>query len=285
MVVLGVVTGTIVVVELLALVGRRVWAHWKLGRRQPLVDKAMTGLAHALVSGNAPPWPIGRVERRAHRLAALELLPALAGPSRDRLTQLVDDLGLADDAMRTLGRSPRAFARRTAADELAEIRSPRSAELLAEKLGDRDAIVRIACSRGLAHLRDIEHVQRMLEILDRDCRRAPAHSESAMLALAAVAPDALAAFQTSARSPLARSLAALALAGTGDERAMPALLAALAAENAVLSAVSMRAIERLGGPDAIDSLERLRDDADRDAALREEARHALERVHAVGGAT
>jgi hypothetical protein len=52
----------------------------------------------------------------------------------------------------------------------------------------------------------------------------------------------------------------------------------------VLSAVAMRAIERVGSPEAIDSLEGLRDDADRDAGLREEARRALERVHAVGAA-
>jgi hypothetical protein len=40
--VLAVVGGVVILVELLALVGRRAWVHWKFGRRRELVDGALT---------------------------------------------------------------------------------------------------------------------------------------------------------------------------------------------------------------------------------------------------
>jgi HEAT repeat protein len=282
MTVLAAVAGAVVVLELVALAGRRTWVHWKLGRRAPLADEALTALAEALVSGRPVERPPGRVRRLAFRLAALELFPALAGESRAQLTRLVDDAGLVDDAIRTLRRSPRAFARRRAADELGEIRSARAAPALAAGLADRDPIVRVACARGLALVGDTGELDRVQQALDRDAPAAPAEAASALVALAAAVPYRVARLQESARAPLARRLAALALAQTGDERAMPSLLQELAADNALLSFVAVRAIERVGGDEAIASLERVAADGARDAALREQAGRALAR--ATGGA-
>jgi HEAT repeat protein len=275
--------GGLVLLELIALVGRRSWVHWKLGRRRPLADEAVTALANALVLGTAPARPQGRVRRRAFRLAALEVFPALAGNSRERLARLVDDLGLVDDVMRTLRRSPRAYARRTAAAELGEMRSPRSAPALVAGLADRDPIVRVACVRGLAWLSELSQIERMLRVLDRDAATAPSEASSAMLALAAAAPESLVELEDSGQSPFARRLAALALARAGDARAMPSLLGELATDNALLASVAVRAIERVGGTAAISSLEHVLTSVGRDAVLREQAERALERVQAAGG--
>jgi hypothetical protein len=284
MAILALVLGGIVLLELIALVGRRMWAHWKLGRRRPMIDEAVVTLAEAIVADSVPQRPEGRLRRRAFRLAALEVFGVLAGGSRARLTRVVGELGLVEDVIRTLRRSPRAFARRTAADELAEIRSPLSAGALAAGLDDRDPIVRVACVRGLASLGELGRIERILSVLDRDSGATPASAASAMLALAGAAPESLAPLQGSARSPLARRLAALALAQAGEERAMPSLLGELAAENMLLSSVAVQAIERVGGAQAIASLEHVVADGDRDPALREQAMRALERVRPVGGA-
>jgi HEAT repeat protein len=226
---------------------------------------------------------VGRASRRSFRLAALELFPVLAGESRERLTRIVDGLGLVDDAMRTLARSPRAFARRTAADELGEIRSARAAPAFVAGLDDRDAIVRVACVRGLASIDELGHVERMLDVLEGDSATAPSEAAAAMGTIARAKPEALAQLQRSG-SRFVAWLAALALARTGNAIAMPALLVDLTAVNTLLGSVAVRAIEEVGGLEAIASLEQFVIDADQDAALRAQAGRALERLHAAGGA-
>jgi len=280
--VLAVVGGVVILVELLALVGRRAWVHWKFGRRRELVDGALTALADAVASGVALSQPVGRVSRRSFRLAALELFPVLAGESRERLTRIVDGLGLVDDAMRTLARSPRAFARRTAADELGEIRSARAAPAFVAGLDDRDAIVRVACVRGLASIDELGQIERMLDVLEGDSATAPSEAASAMVTIARANPEALAELQRSG-SRFVAWLATLALARAGHASAMPALLVDLTAVNTLLGSVAVHAIEEVGGPGAIASLEQFVSDADHDAALRAQAGRALERLHAAGG--
>jgi HEAT repeat protein len=272
--------GVVVVLELAALAGRRAWVHWRIGHRGALVDEAVTTLVDAVVLGTPVDPPAGRVRRRAFRLATLELLPALAGPSRDRLTWLVAEAGLDRDVRRTLERSPRAYARRTAADELGELGSAGSAAALRAGLEDRDAIVRIACVRGLARLPELSRLPRMVEILDRDAPTDPAGATSAMLALGAASPDALAELERSGRSSFARALAALALARAGDVRALPSLRAAAASDNTLVSSVAIHAIALVGGAEAAGSLESVLRDPDRDATLRELAGSELE---ALGG--
>jgi HEAT repeat protein len=268
----------VIVAELVALAGRRSWVHWKLGRRQALVDDAISALADAVVAHGEIEPPQGRVNRRAFRLAALELFPVLAGSSRVRLTRLAESAGLVGDVIRTLERSPRAYARRTAADELAEIRSAQAAPALAASLGDVDPVVRVACVRGLAWLGDLTELRRMIEVLDGDSLRAPSEAESAMLALARAAPESLVELEQSGSSRFARRLAALALATVGDQRAMPSVLGELAEENVLLSSVAVRAIEQVGGKEAVASLEHVLADGARDASLRKQAARALERV-------
>jgi HEAT repeat protein len=241
------VLGALVAAELVALVGRRAWVHWKLGRRAVLVDEAITALADALVSGVVPERPRGRTSRRAFRLAALELFPALAGESRRQLTAIAEQLGLVDDVVRTLRRSPRAYARRTATDELAEIGSASAVPALEAALGDTDRIVRIAAVHALAAVPELRRADRMTEILDRDSSASPSSAISAMLGLAARAPDLVAKLQSETSSPYARRLAALALANVGDRRATQALLTDAASENTLLASVAARALERVGG--------------------------------------
>jgi HEAT repeat protein len=274
----AIILAGVIVAELVALIGRRNWVHWKLGRRQALVDDAISALADALVAHGDVEPPQGRVNRRAFRLAALELFPVLVGSSRKRLTRLAESTGLVGDVIRTLQRSPRAYARRTAADELAEIRSAQAAPALTASLGDVDPVVRVACVRGLALLGDLTEISRMLEVLDGDSLRAPSEAQSAMLALARTAPESLVELEQSGSSRFARRLAALALATVGDKRAIPSVLGELAENNVLLSSVAVRAIEQVGGDDAIASLEHVLDDGTQDASLREQAARALERV-------
>ena len=166
--------------------------HWKLGHRAPLVDDAITSLADALVIGVVIVRPQGRTARRAFRLAALELFPMLAGESRRELARIVDEIGLVDDVIRTLERSPRAYARRTATDELAEIASERAVPALEQALGDRDRIVRITAVRALAAVPRLDRIERMTDVLDQDSSAAPSSAISALLSLASAAPEALA---------------------------------------------------------------------------------------------
>jgi len=274
----AIILAGLILAELVALVCRRNWVHWKLGRRQTLVDDAISALADAVVAHGDVEPPQGRVNRRVLRLAALELFPVLAGSSRERLTRLAESTGLVHDVIRTLQRSPRAYARRTAADELAEIRSAEAAPALAAGLEDVDPVVRVACVRGLAWLGDLTELRRMLQVLDGDSLRAPSEAESAMLALARAAPESLVELEQSGSSRFARRLAALALATVGDKRAMPSVLGELAEENVLLSSVAVRAIERVGGEDAVASLEHVLADGSRDVSLRRQAARALERV-------
>jgi HEAT repeat protein len=275
---LGLVFGMLVAAELIGLVCRRAWVHWKVGTRASLVDDAISVLAGSLVTGVIPERPRGRTRRRAFRLAALELFAVLAGDSRRKLTSVVEELGLVDDVIRTLRRSPRAYARRTATDELGEMAGARAVPALQDALRDRDRIVRITAVRALAALADPSPVERVAQILDRDSSAAPSSAILAMAALATAAPDVLVELERSATSPFARRLAALSLARVGDRRGLPGLAADLASNNALLASVAVGALERVGGDDAIHSLERVNADAGRDAALREQAERALARL-------
>ena len=282
--IVAVVLGVVVVAELAALVGRRAWVHWKRAHRAPRVDEAMTELAGAIVAGTIPDTPLGRVRRRAFRLAALELFAVLAGESRARLTRIVEELGLVEDVVRTLRRSPRAYARRTAADELAEIRSAEAVPVLTSALADRDAIVRVVAVRGLASLPELGELSRMMEVLEHDSRRAPGAASSAMLAITKAAPEALVELERSGHAPYVRRQAALALATAGDRRAVPSLLGELAAENKLLASIAVRAIEGVGGADAVALLQEVARDGARDAVLRAQAERALAHLDATGAA-
>jgi hypothetical protein len=54
--------GGVIVVELVAIVARRNWVHWKVGERQVLVDEAITVLADAVVAQGEVESPQGRVD-------------------------------------------------------------------------------------------------------------------------------------------------------------------------------------------------------------------------------
>ena len=282
LVVLAVVFGTLVVLELAALAGRRAWVDWKCGRRQVLVDGAFETLVGALVDGNAVEPPVGRARRLAFRLAALELFSELSGGSRARLTRIVEEAGGADQAVRTLRRSPRAFARRKAADELGELRSRRAVPALEAGLDDRDPIVRVACARGLLRIPDLGRLDRILDVLDRDALAEPVEATAAFIALAEVKPEALVQLQGSARSPSVRWYAALVLARMKRAEALPALREALATPNALVVSYAVHGIAAAGGAEAAALLEGLVAEADRDAPIRELAGRELARMPAVG---
>jgi HEAT repeat protein len=107
--------------------------------------------------------------------------------------------------------------------------------------------VRIAAVHALAAVPELRRADRMTEILDRDSSASPSSAISALLGLAARAPEVVAKLQGEASSPYVRRLAALALANVGDRRAAPALLTEVASENALLVSVAVRALERVGG--------------------------------------
>jgi HEAT repeat protein len=283
LVVLTVVFATLVVLELAAIAGRRAWVEWKHGRRQRLVEAASETLVDALVLGTEVEPPVGRARTYAFRLAALELFSELAGDSRVRLTRLVEDAGVVDHALRTLRRSPRAFARRVAADQLGEFHSRRAVSAFEAGLDDRDAIVRVACARGLLRIPELRRLDRILDVLDRDGLAEPVETAAAFITLAGVNPEALARLHASARSPSVRWYAALVLARMGRADALPTLRDAIAAPNALMVSHAVHGIAAAGGPQAAALLEGLVADADRDAAVRELAGHELARLQAPGG--
>jgi HEAT repeat protein len=282
--VLAIGLAALVALELAGLAGRRAWLQWKLERRQPLVHEAFETLTAALVVGTPVEPPAGWARRHAFRLAALELNTALSGESCARLTRLVEDAGVLDQAIGELRRSPRVFARRTAADELGAHRSRRAAPAFEARLDDRDAIVRVACARGLLRIGALARLDRILEVLDGDALAEPVETTSAYIALAEVAPDELVRLHAAARSPNARSYAALVLARTHHEEALPALREALAADNALLVTQAIHGIAATGGARAAALLEELVEEPGRDAAIRELAGRELAHLHAVGAA-
>jgi HEAT repeat protein len=284
LVVLAVVFGTIVVLELVALAGRRAWVDWKLGRRQVLVDAACATLVDALVFGSTVDPPAGWARRHAFRLAALELVRTLSGESRARLTQLVEDAGVVDQALRELRRSPRAFARRTAADELGEYRSRRAVSGFEAGLDDRDAIVRVACARGLLRIPELRRLDRILDVLDRDALAEQIETATAFIALAEVRPEALVRLYGSARSPSVRWYAALVLARMKRAEALPTLHDAIAAPNGLMVSHAVHGIAAAGGAEAAALLDGLVADASRDPAIRELAGRELARMRAAEGA-
>jgi HEAT repeat protein len=283
LVVLAVVFGTIVVLELVALAGRRAWVDWKLGRRQVLVEAALETLVDALVFDKAVDPPVGWAGRHAFRLAALELVRTLSGESRARLTRLVEEAGVVDQALGELRRSPRAFARRTAADELGEFRSRRAVAAFEAGLGDRDAIVRVACARGLLRIPELRRLDRILEVLDRDALAEQIETATAFIALAEVRPEALVQLYGSARSPSVRWYAALVLARMKRPEALPTLRDAIATPNALVVSHAVHEIAAAGGAEAAALLEGLAADTDHDAAIRELAGRELARMQAAEG--
>ena len=104
------------------------------------------------------------------------------------------------------------------------MRSPGSVRALTTGLDDDDPIVRVACVRGLAELSALDEIGRMMQVLDRDSAAAPSAATSAMLALAAAAPEGLAELEVSAGSLPARRLAAVALGAAGDSELSPPCL-------------------------------------------------------------
>ena len=282
LVVLAVVFGALVVLELAAIAGRRAWVEWKCGRRQVFVEEACERLVGALVAGDAPEPPVGRARRLAFRLAVLELFSELSGDSRARLTRIVEEAGGVDHVLRTLRRSPRAFARRKAADELGGYRSRRAVPALEAGLDDRDPIVRVACARGLLRIPELRRLDRILAILDRDALAEPVETATAFIALAEVRPDALVELQSSAGSPTVRWHAALVLARMKRMEALPALSDAIATPNAVIVSHAVHGIAAAGGGEAAALLEGLVAEADRDAATRELAGRELARMHTAG---
>jgi len=283
--VLVVVFGTLVVVELAALAGRRAWVEWKLGYRQRLVAEACQTLADALVFRTPVDAPTGRVRQRALRLAQLELLPQLQGESRARLTALLEDAGVLDDAVRALRRSPRVYPRRRAADALGELHDSRLAPAFEAGLDDRDAIVRVACARALLRIPELGRLDRILEVLDRDALAEPVETASAFVALAEAAPDALVQLHHAARSANVRWYAGLVLARMKRPEALPALREALAQRNSLVVSHAVHGIAATGGAEAVALLEGVAGDADREAAVRELAGRELARLNAAGGSS
>jgi HEAT repeat protein len=283
LVILTIVFGSLVVLELAALVARRAWLDWKLGPRQRLVHDAFEQLADALVFGTAIEAPAGRIRRRAFRLAALELFSPLSGESCARLARLVEDAGVVDDTVRALRRSPRAFARRRAADGLGELRSRRLAPALEAGLGDRDPIVRVACARSLLRIPELGRLDRILGVLDRDGLADPIETEWAFIALAEAAPDALVRLQDTANSARIRWYAALVLARAKREEALPTLREALATDNSLIVSHAVHGIAAVGGAKAGKVLVGVAADEARDAAVRELAGRELARLRTLGG--
>ena len=124
----------------------------------------------------------------------------------------------------------------------------------------------------------------MLDVLEVDSATAPSEAASAMVMIATARREALAQLRRPAASRFVAWLATLALARAGHASAMPALLVDLTAVNTLLGSVAVRAIEEVGGPEAIASLEQFVTHADHDAVLRAQAGRALARLHAAEGA-
>jgi HEAT repeats len=159
--------------------------------------------AFIAADGPAPPAPRKRAERRMFRTVAADLLLELEDPERARLAECLDSHGLVWDATREL-RSRFPAKRRRAADELALVRSPRSAPALQRALGDPDESVRLQSARALAELGEPEYADELLRALEHT--RPSGEAAAVLIALRERMPETLEELCWTTSSPDLRSI-------------------------------------------------------------------------------
>ena len=165
-------------------------------------------IAERLVGGDrvTSPAELGRLDRETLLDAGLATLLEVRGRERDRVAELLEEAGLADDEAAKL-RGGRRAQRRHAADRLGLIAGARTREALRPALADPDPLVRLAAARGLAEAGDGDEVLRSASaIADAATEQHAGAVAELVLALGDRAPATLGAFYAASQSAEVRRI-------------------------------------------------------------------------------
>jgi HEAT repeat protein len=182
-----------------------------------------------------------------------ELLAELTSGDDSRAeaaAQLLASLATSDprptlSALQELLEQPAADQRWWALRALSEVRHPDVVGLLLGGLQDTDLTVRQCAALGLRLHPEPQAIPALLETLQAGDALLANLAGAALAACGAPAIDGLSEILHSA-SPAARVRAARSLASLGDERAIPALFAALDEDSALIEYWASEGLERLG---------------------------------------
>jgi len=221
-----------------------------------------------------PLLPAGREARGLVRAVALEELTELSGRERSRLVWLLECSGIVAETAVGLG-SRRRRVRRAAAEALRQIGSEESVRSLSVGLEDPDLDTALTCAAALAELSGVTSMPRVMVVAEGAALARPGAVAAILVTLGRQHPAELGeALRPGARIELRRLGAAVA----GELRLsqhVPALRAALLAEDDELAARAARGLGMIGDDDAFDALVDLVEDRDRAWFLRLAATEAL----------
>jgi HEAT repeat protein len=264
-------TGLVVLLVLLLIVIRM--AAIKRGRRiRRFRPAAEASLGTYLAGSDAAPAMAGQSERALFLAVAQEALGDLRGDERNRLVDLLLQLGFMQDA--TIGlKARRAATRRRAAETLAALATPQAVLVVAAAMADRDVLVRTTSAGTLAMTGGEDAVPAIAAVAQQDALAAPGAAASVVLALAQRWPEALAPLLGHGAPASIRRIAVTVAADLRLAQLAGQLQACLDTDDVAASAA--RGLGRIGAFTAVAPLARLAGDNDRSPRARAAAATAL----------
>jgi len=193
-------------------------------------------------------------ERRLLREAMLETAHELSGSAFDRLAVSFADRGFIAEAERSL-RSPRVLQRIRGAETIGELGGLESVPALRRRLGDRDPLVRFACTHALTRVGAEGLLDEVLAALSEG---ETVFSQGALAeVLLDSGPDSvseLRALLGDPRHPPRRRLIVVVLGELRAFEAVPELVAALDDPDVELCARACHALGKIGDPESAEPL-------------------------------
>ena len=191
----------------------------------------------------------------------LEFLKFLQGGERQNLLRLARELGIVERFVTELRTAKGRNKRVEAVKALAEFADPASADALLESLSDPVDEVRWQAAGALAKIGDPRAVRPLLETLQREAEWGANRIGDTLVAFGSAAVPDLARYALLTDSNLSSStshlpLVARVLGIIGDVRAEPAMLSALASEDAELRIRAAAALGTVGSLTCVPALRR-----------------------------
>jgi HEAT repeat protein len=233
--------------------------------------EAVLGTYLAGPAGAPAPSSLG--DRPVFLAVAQEALADLRGDERDRLVDLLVQLGFLRDAILAL-RGRRSVVRRSAAETLAALATPLAVPAVTHGLADRDVLVSTTCARTLALTGGEDAIADVLVVVRRDAVAAPGATASVVLALAEATPSALGPLLGD-DAPAAVRRIAVAVAADLRLAQLSDLLRSCLAGPDDLVVSSARGLGRIGEFQAVGALTRLALNSGRPPRVRSAAATAL----------
>jgi HEAT repeat protein len=191
----------------------------------------------------------------------LEFLKFLQGGERQNLLRLARELGIVERFVTELRTAKGRNKRVEAVKALAEFADPASADALLEALSDAVDEVRWQAAGALAKIGDPRAVRPLLETLQREAEWGANRIGDTLVAFGSAAVPDLARYALLTDSSLSSStshlpLVARVLGIIGDVRAEPAMLSALASDDAELRIRAAAALGTVGSLTCVPALRR-----------------------------